>query len=72
MCSIDWEKHSIKTISNKIEKIIGHKPFHVSGIYDFLCKFEPETQDIANQKLDELRKLAEIRHTMTLIEAEKQ
>jgi hypothetical protein len=63
--AIDWQNYDYKSIQNQLSQF-ANEVFHVSGVYDFLVKINENDKTLASEKLDKLRNMSGVNHTMTL------
>jgi len=71
LCNINWWDFDPTTIQSEAKKISGGTCHRISGIYDLFVSFGENDKTKASIKLDKLRKIAGINHTMTLIGIEQ-
>ena len=69
--SIDWYSKNSEQICQQIDNTAQAKGMRVSGIYDYVLFLDESDRAKTSEKIDKLRKISGVKHTLHLIGAEK-
>lgn len=69
--SIDWYSKNSDHICKQIDHAAQTKGVQVTGVYDYVLFLDENDQSKASEKIDKLRKINGVKHTLHLIGATK-
>ena len=69
--SLDWYGNDLPNLCKQIDMASGTNGVRVSGVYDYVLFMDENDRTIISEKIDKIRKITGVKHTLHLIGVEK-